>query len=99
VTIGELQAGTEQTRAQDALKAVQIQSWIDQLEESYQALSMDSLCFREMGTPNEGETDDLLEDAMIAAMARLHELVVATRNERDFASLGVQVFNLFKASH
>jgi toxin FitB len=95
VTIGELQAGVEQTRA-DALKAAQIQSWIDQLEESYQVLSMDSPCFRESARLMNGRPDDLFEDAMIAATARLHELVVATRNERDFAYLGVQVFNPFK---
>ena len=96
VTIGELQAGVEQTRAQDAPKAAQIQSWIDQLEESYQVLSMDSQCFRESARLMNGRPDDLLEDAMIAATARIHELVVATRNERDFASLGVQIFSPFK---
>jgi predicted nucleic acid-binding protein len=96
VTIGELQAGVEQTRSQDAPKAAQIQSWIDQLEESYQVLAMDSQCFRESARLMNGRPDDLLEDAMIAATARIHELVVATRNERDFASLAVRVFNPFK---
>jgi predicted nucleic acid-binding protein len=98
VTIGVLQAGVERTRGQDSPKAAQIQSWIDRLEESYQVLSMDSVCFREWARLMNGRPDDLLEDAMIAATARIHELVVATRNERDFASLGVQVFNPFKAS-
>jgi predicted nucleic acid-binding protein len=98
VTIGELQAGVEQTRRQDSPKATQIQSWIDQLEESDQVLSMDSPCFREWARLKNRRPDDLLEDAMIAATARVHGLVVATRNEKDFASLGVQVFNPFKAS-
>jgi predicted nucleic acid-binding protein len=96
VTIGELQAGVERTRGQDSPKAAQIQSWIDQLEDSYQVLSMDSLCFREWARLMNGRPDDLLEDAMIAATARIHELVLATRNERDFAALGVRVFNPFK---
>ena len=39
VTIGELQAGVEQTRGQDPKKAAQIQSWIDLLEDSYQVLA------------------------------------------------------------
>lgn len=95
VTIGELQAGVERTRGQDADKAAQIQSWIDLLEESYQVLPMDCLCFREWARLMNGKTDDLLEDMMIAATARIHELIVATRNERDFASLGVRVFNPF----
>jgi len=40
----------------------------------------------------------LLEDVMIGATARIHELTVATRNERDFAALGVRIFNPFKAN-
>jgi predicted nucleic acid-binding protein len=98
VTIGELQAGVEQTRGQDPNKASEIQSWIDLLEEAYQVLPMDSLCFREWARLMDRKPDDLLEDAMIAATARIHELIVATRNERDFVSLGVQVFNPFKAT-
>jgi hypothetical protein len=96
VTIGELQAGVERTRAQDPRKAAQIQSWIDLLEGSYQILPMDSLCFREWARLMKQKPDDLLEDVMIAATAKIHGLTVATRNERDFASLGVQIFNPFK---
>lgn len=98
VTIGELQAGVERTRERDPNKAAQIHSWIDQLEESYQVLAMDSTCFRESARLMHGKPDDLLEDLMIAATARIHELTVATRNERDFASVGVQIFNPFKAT-
>ncbi|MGA8489838.1 MAG: type II toxin-antitoxin system VapC family toxin [Terriglobales bacterium] len=97
VTIGELQAGVERTRSQDPQKASQIQAWIDLVEDSYQVLAMDALCFREWARLMHAKPDDLLEDAMIAASARVHELTVATRNERDFASLGVPVFNPFKA--
>jgi len=47
VTIGELQPGIELTRTQDPHKAAQIEAWIDLLEESYQVLPMNALCFRE----------------------------------------------------
>jgi predicted nucleic acid-binding protein len=96
VTIGELQTGVELTRAQDPHKAAQIEAWIDLLEESYQVLPMNALCFREWARLMSGRPDDLLEDIMIAATARVHDLVVATRNERDFTSLGAQVSNPFK---
>jgi predicted nucleic acid-binding protein len=98
VTIGELQAGVERTRAQDSRKAGEIEEWIDQLAQSFQVLPMDTLCFREWARLMEGNADDLLEDVMIAATARVHQLVVATRNERDFAGLGLQVLNPFKAT-
>ncbi len=34
---------------------------------------------------------------MIAATARVHRLIVAIRNERDFKQLDVQTFNPFKS--
>jgi predicted nucleic acid-binding protein len=40
-------------------------------------------------------TDDVIEDAMIAATAAIHRLTVATRNVRDFARFGVPTFNPF----
>ena len=98
VTLGELQAGVELTRRQDARKAAEIELWVDQLAESSQLLSMDVDCFREWARLMEGKADHLLEDAMIAATARVHQLTVATRNERDFVSLKVPVLNPFKAN-
>jgi predicted nucleic acid-binding protein len=98
VTIGELQAGVEGMRDRDPNRAAQIQSWIDLLDEAYQVLPMDSACFREWARLMKGKSDDVLEDLMIAATARIHELTVATRNERDFASVDVRIFNPFKAT-
>jgi predicted nucleic acid-binding protein len=98
VTIGELQTGVERIRGQDPQKAAQIQSWIDLLEDSYQVLAMDASCFREWARLMHGKPDDVLEDIMIGATARIHQLTVATRNERDFTSLGVRIFNPFKAA-
>jgi predicted nucleic acid-binding protein len=45
----------------------------------------------------EGKSDHLLEDAMIAATARVPALTVATRNENDFALLAVKLVNPFRA--
>lgn len=98
VTIGELQAGVEGMRDRDPNRAAQIQSWIDLLDEAYQVLPMDSACFREWARLMKGKSDEVLEDLMIAATARIHELTVATRNERDFASVDVRIFNPFKAT-
>jgi predicted nucleic acid-binding protein len=98
VTIGELQTGIELTRRQNPEKADEIERWVDQLAESSQVLPMDASCFREWARLMNGKTEHLLEDAMIAATARIHNLTVATRNEKDFKPLGVRVLDPFKTS-
>jgi toxin FitB len=96
VTLGELQVGIEKTRRQDPLKAEEIERWVEQLATTYEVLPMDALCFREWARIMPDRRPDLLEDALIAATARVHRLTVATRNERDFRKLDVPTFNPFK---
>jgi predicted nucleic acid-binding protein len=96
VTLGELQSGIERTRHQDPEKAGELEHWIDRLPDSYQVLPMDTACFREWGRIMDKKPRELVQDAMIAATARVHRLVVATRNERDFRQLDVRTFNPFK---
>jgi predicted nucleic acid-binding protein len=98
VTLGELQAGIERTRTQDAKKAQEIESWVDQLADSIQVLPMDAPCFREWARLMNGNSNTLVEDAMIAATARVHGLTVATPNERHFTELGVALLNPFLAN-
>ena len=98
VTMGELQAGIERTRHQDPAKAGDIESWADQLSDSYQILPMDTPCFRESGRIMDRKPERLLENAMIAATARVHQLIVATRNEADFKQLDIRILNPFKTS-
>lgn len=96
--MGELQSGIERTRRQDAARANEIERWADQLAESYQILPMDTQCFREWGRIMERKPDRLLEDAMIAATTRVHQLIVTTRNESDFRQLDVRILNPFKTN-
>ena len=96
VTIGEIQAGIELTRAQDPAKAAEIEAWADQLASSYNVLSMDAPCFRRWAKLMHRESNTVYEDAMIAATALVHNLTVITRNVRDFARFDVPVLNLFK---
>ena len=96
VTVGELQAGVELTRRNDAAKAREIEAWLTMVEASFTALPMDSTCFREWARLMGGKSPQLIEGAMIAATARVHGLDVATRNERDFRQFQVGAFNPFR---
>ncbi len=95
VTLGEIQAGIEITREQDAAKAAAIESWADQVGATYNVLSMDVATFRLWAKLMHRQSDTVYEDAMIAACALVHKLTVVTRNIRDFECFQVPLFNPF----
>jgi predicted nucleic acid-binding protein len=96
VTLGELQAGVEKARQQDAGRAEVIESWIDSVAASYNVLPMHGDAFRCWARLMHGKPAELIADAMIAATAVVHNLTVVTRNLRDFERLGVPAFSPFR---
>ena len=96
VTVGEIQAGIEISREQDPAKAEELETWLDKGLVSYGVLPMDAPAFREWARLMHRRSDTMTEDAMIAATAKLHHLIVVTRNVSDFDQLGVELTNPFE---
>lgn len=95
VTIGEIQAGIEVTREQDPAKAAELETWLDRVLDTYDVLVLDAAAFREWARLMHRQSNTLLQDAMIGAVAISNRLTVATRNVRDFERLGVKTVNPF----
>lgn len=98
VVLAEAQAGAEITRKQNPVKAAELESWIDSLMDYYTVLPADGAIFREWARLMRGVSADQSADAMIAATARVMELIVATRNVKDFLRFKVRVVNPFEFS-
>jgi toxin FitB len=98
VTVGEIQAGIEITREQDAAKAAELENWLELVAAAYNVLPMDAAAFRTWAQLMHRKSETLYEDAMIAAIAKVHGLTVVTRNTADFKSFGVPLLNPFKSN-
>ncbi|BET12634.1 type II toxin-antitoxin system VapC family toxin [Pandoraea sputorum] len=98
ITMGELQRGMRVLRYRnDVRQASLIESWLEQLHIEYadDILPIDlTICnaWARMRVPNEQHPIDKL----IAATALVHELIVVTRNVKDFSNTGVEVYNPFQ---
>ena len=98
VTIGEIQAGVEVTREQNFAKAAEIETWLERVAATFNVLPMDAPIFRCWARLMHRQSDKLIEDAMIAATAEVHNLTVVTRNLRDFAHFGTKTLNPFRTA-
>ena len=96
VTVGEIQAGIEITREQDSTKAEELEAWLSRVLASYNILSVDAAAFRVWARLKHRRSDTLMEDALIAATAVVHRLIVVTRNVDDFAQLEVEILDPFE---
>ena len=91
----ELQEGAEITRHQNPQKAAELDIWIDDVTRRWPILSLDAPAAREAARYLHKKSSHLIEDGMIAAIARVHGLTVATRNTKDFEQFGIDVTNPF----
>ena len=96
ISIGEIQAGIEDTRAKDRLKAQELEEWLLRLRCAYGVLAADGPTFREWARLVHEWPEAAVEDALIAATAVVHRLTVATGNVEHFERFGVPTINPFE---
>ena len=63
----------------------------------YNILPMEARAVRAWAKLMHGRSDEVIEDAMIAATAEVHKLLVVTRNGQDFEKFGLRTINPFKS--
>jgi toxin FitB len=98
IIIGELRIGI--LALPRGRKRDRLEQWYETVVETIECLPWDATVSRRWATlvvelKRKGETVPLL-DGMIAATALQHDLIVATRNTRDFQKTGVKTLNPFE---
>jgi hypothetical protein len=99
MTVGEIVKGIERLPA--GRRRENLHRWLDLLSSSAfkaRILPVDEVVAAEWGRLNLALRRTLpCADSLLAATARVHDLSIATRNERDFAGLGVRLVNPWRA--
>lgn len=99
VVIGEIYQGILlKKHNQDVEQAMLLQKWFDEwvlIEFKNRILHIDdktAMIWAELQTPNPKS----INDSYIASIAIAHNLIIATRNVKDFANMPVKVINPFE---
>jgi predicted nucleic acid-binding protein len=95
MVIGEIQAGIELTRQQHPDKASELEIWLTGVGKTYEIVPMDGPICREWALLMDRKSRVLIEDAFIAATARVRGFIVVTRNLSDFQGFKVRLFDPF----
>ena len=80
---------------QIAAKAAELDGWLDHVLATYSILPVDAIAFKEWARLMHRQSDTLMQDALIAAVAIANRLTIVTRNIRDFQDMNVSILNPF----
>jgi predicted nucleic acid-binding protein len=100
ITIMELEIGMGRLERRDALQGATLRTWLDERvlrAFEHRILSIDLPVARRSAALHVPDPRPE-RDALIAATALVHDLVVVTRNEADFSALAVRTFNPWQVS-
>jgi len=99
MTLGEIRKGIDRLRAKNLPQSLMLERWFDEIKTAFGEHLLEI-------TPAIAECWGQLQavrplpdiDALIAATAIRHDLIIVTRNEADFAGLGLNIVNPFTIS-
>ena len=99
LTIGEIRKGVEAVRIRDPDKARALEAWLQAIVQTFgpRILGVDAAVAESWGRISAIRSVPVV-DALLAATASVHGLVLVTRNAIDVAGLGVRVLNPFDPS-
>jgi predicted nucleic acid-binding protein len=97
LVLGEIRKGIEHLRRRDVLQATALESWLNRLvvEFADRILPVDRMVADEWGRIAALRSIPPI-DALLAATAKVHGMILATRNEADFSMTGVPLLNPFR---
>jgi toxin FitB len=97
LTIGEIRRGIERLRRRDPAQTAVFEDWLDTLQQRYadRLLPVSAAVAEEWGRLNVPDPLPTV-DGLLAATARIHDLVLVTRNTADVARTGVQWLDPFQ---
>lgn len=96
ITIGELKRGVELIRhRQDFAQALQLEQWLEQIRQQFQdcILAFDDVTSQIWGKLRVPHPENAIDKQIAAALQ--HQLILVTRNIKDFQSCGVTLLNPF----
>jgi predicted nucleic acid-binding protein len=98
IIVGEIRRGIELIRRRDTAAAHALDRWMARLQAGFEEriLPVDGPIAEEWGRMNVPNPLPAV-DSLLAATAKVHGLVLATRNVKDVASTGVRTLNPFVA--
>lgn len=99
LVVGEIRQGIERIRRRDAKSARSLDAWLRRLVAAHdeRILPVDRRVAEEWGRMNVPNPVPVV-DGLMAATAKVHDLILATRNVKDVSGTGARVVNPFELS-
>ena len=99
LTLGEIRKGIEGIRSRDPRRATALEGWLAEVADVFgpRVLGVDAAVAEAWGRMSAIRSVPVV-DALLAATALVHGLVLVTRNAADVEGLGVRVLNPFESA-